>query len=266
MSADAAADARGPCAHRPLPYPLLPVLRAGNGAGLIHPDDRKLRHAARRRPGQRARPPRCCAPTSTTCATTTPPSSCSTPRASSAASACSSPRPTRPKRVWFLDLGHPAFGMSPLRLTGSDPLPLQATAIADNIVAALLDINENQIFQSSRRYLYHAVIGALALAAKQRPPRPLRGRLPAAAARARPTSATAVYQACADTPDLDQTAEFFRTELPQDLAARRQRHRPAPRRPAQQGQPAHRRPAAAALLQPHQRRRARPTSSTPATS
>ena len=27
----------------------------------------------------------------------------------------------------------------------------------------------------------------------------------------------AVYQACADTPDLDQTAEFFRTELPQDL-------------------------------------------------
>jgi hypothetical protein len=71
------------------------------------------------------------------------------------------------KRVWFLDLGHPLFGMSPLRLTGTDPLPLQATAIADNVVAALLDINENQIFQSSRRYLYHAVIGALALAAKQ---------------------------------------------------------------------------------------------------
>ena len=71
------------------------------------------------------------------------------------------------KRVWFLDLGRPAFGMSPLRLTGTDPLPLQATAIADNIVAALLDINENQIFQSSRRYLYHAVIGAIALAAKQ---------------------------------------------------------------------------------------------------
>ena len=75
--------------------------------------------------------------------------------------------PDCPKRVWFLDLGHPLFGMSPLRLTGSDPLPLQATAIADNIVAALLDINENQIFQSSRRYLYHAVIGAIALAAKQ---------------------------------------------------------------------------------------------------
>src|SRR5919197_1428804 len=126
------------------------------------------------------------------------------------------PPPTCPKRVWFLDLGHPMFGMSPLRLTGSDPLPLQATAIADNIVAALLDINENQIFQSSRRYLYHAVIGALALAAKQR----RRARfedvyqllLPA-----KSDARTAVYQACADTPDLDQTAEFFRTELPQDL-------------------------------------------------
>ena len=30
-----------PAGHRPLPYPLLPVLRASNGAGLIHPDDRK---------------------------------------------------------------------------------------------------------------------------------------------------------------------------------------------------------------------------------
>ena len=79
--------------------------------------------------------------------------------------------------------------MSPLRLTGDRPLPLQATAIADNVVAALLDINENQIFQSSRRYLYHAVIGAIALAAKQAPARELRGRLHAAAARPRTTSA-----------------------------------------------------------------------------
>ena len=40
----ATADAREEPAlvrHRPLPYPLLPVLRASNGAGLIHPDDRK---------------------------------------------------------------------------------------------------------------------------------------------------------------------------------------------------------------------------------
>ena len=106
--------------------------------------------------------------------------------------------------------------MSPLRLTGTDPLPLQATAIADNVVAALLDINENQIFQSSRRYLYHAVIGALALAAKQ----DRRAKFEDVYNLLLPKKADfrdAVYQACADTPDLDQTAEFFRTELPQDL-------------------------------------------------
>ena len=124
--------------------------------------------------------------------------------------------PDCPKRVWFLDLGHPAFGMSPLRLVGSDPLPLQATAIADNVVAALLDINENQLFQSSRRYLYHAVIGALALAVKQR----RRAKFEDVYQLLLPKRADvrdAVYQACADTPDLDQTAEFFRTELPNDL-------------------------------------------------
>ena len=70
------------------------------------------------------------------------------------------------KRVWFLDLGRPAFGMSPLRLIGDRPLAIEAAQIADNIVAALLDINENQIYQSSRRYLTHAVIGAIAIANK----------------------------------------------------------------------------------------------------
>jgi hypothetical protein len=62
--------------------------------------------------------------------------------------------PTSPdcgKRVWFLDLGHPAFGMSPLRRAGDGPLAIEAAAVADNFVAALRDINENQIFQSSRR-------------------------------------------------------------------------------------------------------------------
>ena len=71
------------------------------------------------------------------------------------------------KRVWFLDLGRPAFGMSPLRLIGDRPLAIEAAQIADNVVAALLDINENQIYQSSRRYLYHAVIGAIAIATKE---------------------------------------------------------------------------------------------------
>ncbi len=81
------------------------------------------------------------------------------------------------KRVWFLDLGHPAFGMSPLRMIGDRPLAIEAAQIAENVVAALLDINENQIYQSSRRYLYHAVIGSIAIANKPGSSRPARRRL-----------------------------------------------------------------------------------------
>ena len=81
------------------------------------------------------------------------------------------------KRVWFLDLGRPAFGMSPLRPIGDRPPAIEAAQIAENVVAALLDINENQIYQSSRRYLYHAVIGAIAIAEQARATRSARGRL-----------------------------------------------------------------------------------------
>ena len=120
------------------------------------------------------------------------------------------------KRVWFLDLGRPAFGMSPLRLIGDRPLAIEAAQIADNVVAALLDINENQIYQSSRRYLTHAVIGAIAIATKQG----RRARLEDVYALLRPGKdefRSAVAEACADQPDLDQTAEFYRSELPDDL-------------------------------------------------
>jgi Replication-relaxation len=120
------------------------------------------------------------------------------------------------KRVWFLDLGRPAFGMSPLRMIGDRPLAIEAAQIAENVVAALLDINENQIYQSSRRYLYHAVIGAIAIANKQG----RRARLEDVYTLLRPAKdefRNAVAEACADQPDLDQTAEFFRSELPDDL-------------------------------------------------
>ena len=120
------------------------------------------------------------------------------------------------KRVWFLDLGRPAFGMSPLRLIGDRPLAIEAAQIAENVVAALLDINENQIYQSSRRYLYHAVIGAIAIANKQG----RRARLEDVYTLLRPAKdefRNEVAEACADQPDLDQTAEFFRSELPDDL-------------------------------------------------
>jgi Domain of unknown function (DUF5710)/Replication-relaxation len=120
------------------------------------------------------------------------------------------------KRVWFLDLGHPAFGMSPLRLIGDRPLAIEAAQIADNVVAALLDINENQIYQSSRRYLYHAVIGAIAIAHREG----RRAKLEDVYTLLRPARdefRAAVAEACADQADLDQTAEFFRSELPDDL-------------------------------------------------
>ena len=124
--------------------------------------------------------------------------------------------PACAKRVWFLDLGRPAFGMSPLRVIGDRPLAIEAAQIAENVVAALLDINENQIYQSSRRYLYHAVIGAIAIATKQG----RRPRLEDVYTLLRPAKdefRSAVAEACADQPDLDQTAEFFRSELPDDL-------------------------------------------------
>ena len=120
------------------------------------------------------------------------------------------------KRVWFLDLGHPAFGMSPLRLIGDRPLATEAAQIAENVVAALLDINENQIYQSSRRYLYHAVIGAIAIAHQQQ----RRAKLEDVYTLLRPAKdefRAAVAEACADQADLDQTAEFFGSELPDDL-------------------------------------------------
>jgi hypothetical protein len=93
---------------------------------------------------------------------------------------------------------------------------IEAAQIAENVVAALLDINENQIYQSSRRYLYHSVIGAIAIANKQG----RRPRLEDVYTLLRPAKEefrNAVAEACADQPDLDQTAEFFRSELPDDL-------------------------------------------------
>ncbi len=68
------------------------------------------------------------------------------------------------KEVWYLDLGDPLFGITPLRMYGDSDFGTEAAAVAESVVAALLAIAPGQIFQSSRRYLYHAVIGALAIA------------------------------------------------------------------------------------------------------
>ena len=73
------------------------------------------------------------------------------------------------------DVSGCGFSTSAVRRSGrarrassaTGPLAIEAAQIAGNVVAALLDIKENQIYQSSRRYLYHAVIGAIAIANKQ---------------------------------------------------------------------------------------------------
>ena len=201
--------------HRTLDYPVVPVLRADNAEVLIHPDDRKygallvgsmgsgktaalLRMVLNDVRDETAAPividPK--SELSHLCLRLIPPE-------------CG-------KRVWYLDLGRPGFGMSPLRRAGERPLAIEAAAIAENVVAALSDISENQIFQSSRRYLYHAVIGALALAERESR-RPKFEDVYSLLRPAKSEFRNKVAEACADQPDLDQTAEFFRSELPDDL-------------------------------------------------
>ena len=120
------------------------------------------------------------------------------------------------KQVWYLDLGHPAFGMNPLLRAGERALALEAAEIAENVVAALLDVNEDQIFASSRRYLAHAVIGALALAETEQR-RPTFEDMHSLLEPANQDLRNRAGQACADIPDLDVSAHFLRVELPNEL-------------------------------------------------
>ena len=101
-------------AHRPLPYRLLPVLRAENAQVLIHPDDRRLGMllVGSQGSGKTAALLRCylndirderAAPIVID------------PKSELARLCLRLTPPDCGKRVWFLDLGHPAFGMSPLR-------------------------------------------------------------------------------------------------------------------------------------------------------
>ncbi len=120
------------------------------------------------------------------------------------------------KRVWYLDLGRPAFGMTPLRMNGDQPFASEAAAIADGVVESLLDVNQGQIMQASRDLLYRSTIGALAIAHRdQRPPtfEDIYSLLLPGRDDARVAAATA----CGAIPDLDQTVEFFTRELPDDL-------------------------------------------------
>ena len=201
--------------HRPLPYEPYPMLRAENGAGLIHPDDRKFgvmavggqgtgKSAALLRMYLNDIRDANAAPV------------VMDPKSELAHLCLAYTPPDCGKRVWYLDLGRPAFGMNPLIRSGERPLAFEAAEVAENVVAALLDVYEDQLFASSRRYLYHAVIGALALADRQQR-RPTFEDVYRLLEPADQEFRNLVGQACADVPDLDFSAHFLRVELPDEL-------------------------------------------------
>ena len=194
---------------------MLPVLRASNGPVYIHPDDRKYgaMMIGRQGSGKTAamlrmylsdiRDPNAApivvdpkSELARTCLELTPPD-------------CG-------KRVWYLDLGRPMFGMSPLRLDPDRGLAEQASAVADNIVQAISDTAEGQVFQSSKRYLYHAVIGALALAHRHGGVAMFEDVF-ALLLPDREDLRDQAVNACQGYADLDHTTEFFATVLPSEL-------------------------------------------------
>jgi hypothetical protein len=201
--------------HRPLDYPVMAVLRGENAAALIHPDDRK--YGAMAVGGQG---------TGKTSALlrmylndirdTDAAPIVLDPKSELADKCLAYTPPDCGKRVWYLNLGRPAFGMNPLVRPRRRPLAPEAAEVAENIVASLLDVYEDQLFASSRRYLYHAVIGALALAERQQR-RATFEDLHRILEPAEQDFRDAIGQVCADIPDLDFSAHFLRVEMPNEL-------------------------------------------------
>lgn len=71
------------------------------------------------------------------------------------------------KRVWYLDLARPGFGLTPLQVEpGWDPSTLadEFSRIADAVCRALLDLYPGQIMGSSEDLIERAVVGAMAIA------------------------------------------------------------------------------------------------------
>jgi hypothetical protein len=200
---------------RPLPYEMLPALRASNGPVFIHPDDRKYGVLAVGGQGS--------GKTSLLLrlylsdirdANASP--IVMDPKSELARLCLEYTPPTCGKRVWYLDLGRPMFGMSPLRLDPARTMPEQASAIADLVVQAISETAEGQVFQSSRRYLYHAVIGALALANKNGGLAMFEDVFSLLLPGKEDLREQAV-NACQEHADLDHTTEFFARVLPEEL-------------------------------------------------
>lgn len=202
-------------ALQPPPYPMVSVLQASNGPVYIHPDDRK--YGALLVGGQGSGKTSAMLRMYLSDIRDSNASPIVVDPKSELARLCLEHTPIDcGKRVWYLDLGRPMFGISPLRLDPARSLPEQASSIADNIVQAISDTAEGQVFQSSRRYLYHAVIGALALAHRH-------GGLAmfedvfALLLPGRDDLREQAVNACQGYADLDHTTEFFARVLPEEL-------------------------------------------------
>ncbi|HEV2752431.1 MAG TPA: hypothetical protein VGV36_01210, partial [Solirubrobacteraceae bacterium] len=71
------------------------------------------------------------------------------------------------KRLWYLDLGRPAFGLTPLRVEPgwtASGLGDEFARIGDSITRALLDLFPGQIMGSSEDLIERAVVGTMAIA------------------------------------------------------------------------------------------------------
>jgi Replication-relaxation/Type IV secretion-system coupling protein DNA-binding domain len=71
------------------------------------------------------------------------------------------------KRLWYLDLGRPAFGLTPLRVEAPwshAGLADEFARIADAVCRALLDLYPGQILGSSEDLIERAVVGTMAIA------------------------------------------------------------------------------------------------------
>ena len=193
------------------------MLRADNAEVLIHPSDRKYGALLIGGQGTGKTSARCSLSTSTTSRIADAAPIVIDPKSELSRICLRMTPPDCGKRVWFLDLGHPAFGM--------------IAAAADRRPAAG-DRGRADRRERRRRAAGHQrepdlpVLAPLPLPRRDRRDRDRPRKQDAApgsrtstrsCAPPRTSSAHAVAEACADQPDLDQTAEFFRSELPDDL-------------------------------------------------
>jgi hypothetical protein len=121
------------------------------------------------------------------------------------------------KRLWYLDLGQPAFAINPLVMDTGEPFVDQVSAIGGIVAGALADTSEGQFFESSHRYTDYATGAALAIAHKQGSRHARFQDLSGLLRHDRDDYHAAAARACADIPDLQEIAEFYGSELPAKL-------------------------------------------------